>query len=170
MRKENVWAGFWRQTEKEYWFNDQSNGGRYSNVDAKTHLLAKMTSSEACSSSVSSSSSVRDAEPVTSLRVCHHCGYASLTETVQRTATAATVAPGSGTLPRRVVSSSITTAHYSASVTLPRRQLQQPAHRHSPPPPPPPLLPRRKLWPVFEKTCEATQKNVKNAQVGLLNL
>jgi len=118
----------------------QSNG-RYSNVDAKTHLLARKTSSEACSSNSSSSRDVIH-EPVTSLRVCHHCGYASLSETVQRAggaaATGGVVAPGSGTLPRRVVSS-ITTAQCSASVTLPRRQLQP--HASSPPP----LLPRRKL-------------------------
>jgi len=115
----------------------QSNG-RYSNVDAKTSLLARKTSSDACSSSNSSSRDVTH-EPVTSLRVCHHCGYASLTETVQRAG--GTAAPGSGTLPRRVVSCT-TTTHYSASVTLPRRQIQ-PQHRtHSPPPP---LLPRKKL-------------------------
>jgi len=112
----------------------QSNG-RYSNVDAKTSLLARKTS---CSSSNSSSRDVTH-EPVTSLRVCHHCGYASLTETLQRAG--GTAAPGSGTLPRRIVSST-TTTHYSASVTLPRRQIQ-PQHRtHSPPPP---LLPRKKL-------------------------
>jgi len=121
----------------------QSNG-RYSNVDAKTHLLARKTSSEACSSNSSSSRDVTH-EPVTSLRVCHHCGYASLTETVQRAggqaAAAAAAAPGSGTLPRRVTSTA--TGQYSASVTLPRRQLQPHTHRtHSPPPP---LLPRRKL-------------------------
>ena len=116
----------------------QSNG-RYSNVDVKTSLLARKTSS--CSSSNSSSRDVTH-EPMTSLRVCHHCGYASLTETVKRASgTAAAAAPGSGTLPRRVVSST-TTTHYSASVTLPRRQIQ-PQHRtHSPPPP---LLPRKKL-------------------------
>jgi len=125
----------------------QSNG-RYGNVDAKTHLLARKTSLEACSSSSSTSGRDVTHEPMTSLRVCHHCGYASLTETVQRAGAAAApgalcgaVAPGSGTLPRRVVSS-ITTAHYSASVTLPRRQLQPQYRTHSPPPP---LLPRRKL-------------------------
>jgi len=123
----------------------QSNG-RYGNVDAKTHLLAKKTSLEARSSSGSISSRDVTHEPMTSLRVCHHCGYASLRETVQRAGAAAVlpggvVAPGSGTLPRRVVSS-ITTAHYSASVTLPRRQLQPQYRTHSPPPP---LLPRRKL-------------------------
>lgn len=117
----------------------QSNG-RYSNVDVKTHLLARKTSSEACSSSNSSSRDVTH-EPVTSLRVCHHCGYASLTETLQRAGAGTVAAPGSGTLPRRVVSST-TMTHYSASVTLPRRQLQQQSRTHSPPPP---LLPRKKL-------------------------
>jgi len=112
--------------------------GRYSNVDAKTHLLARKTSSEAGSSNSSSSRDVTH-EPVTSLRVCHHCGYASLTETVQR---AGGTAPGSGTLPRRVVNSSATSTTYSASVTLPRRQLQPQSRSQSPPPP---LLPRKKL-------------------------
>ena len=116
----------------------QSND-RYSNVDVKTQLLARKTSFS------SSNSSSRDVthEPVTSLRVCHHCGYASLTETVQRAGGVAAGAPGSGTLPRRIVSH-VTTAHYSASVTLPRRQLQSQSRTHSPPPPP--LLPRKKLW------------------------
>jgi len=121
----------------------QSNG-RYSNVDVKTHLLARKTSSEACSSNSSSSRDVTH-EPVTSLRVCHHCGYASLTETVHRVSGAgmvAAAAPGSGTLPRRVVTGSTTTGQYSASVTLPRRHLIQPESGiHSPPPP---LLPRKK--------------------------
>jgi len=112
----------------------QTNG-RYSNVDARTHLLARKTSSEACSSNNSSTRDVTH-EPVTSLRVCHHCGYASLTETVQR-AGVTVAAPGSGTLPRRVVSNT-TATHCSASVTLPRRQLQSQS-------PPPPLLPRKKL-------------------------
>jgi len=115
------------------------SSGRYSNVDAKTHLLVRKTSSEAGSSNSNSSRDVTH-EPVTSLRVCHHCGYASLTETVKPAGSG--VAPGSGTLPRRVVSTSSTT-QYSASVTLPRRQLQPQSHRtHSPPPP---LLPRKKL-------------------------
>jgi len=107
--------------------------GRYSNVDAKTHLLLRKTSSEAGSSASSSSRDVTT-EPVTSLRVCHHCGYASLTETVQRAG-----APGSGTLPRRVAAGA---GQHSASVTLPRRHVQSRAHSPSPPPP---LLPRKKL-------------------------
>lgn len=118
----------------------QCTTARYSNVDAKTALLARKASSEACSSTSSSRDGVVvEQQPVTSLRVCHHCGYASLTETVQQQTV---VAPGSGTLPRRVVSTAITTTHCSASVTLPRRQLQSHCRTQSPPPP---LLPRKKL-------------------------
>lgn len=108
--------------------------GRYSNVDSKTHLLAMKTTSEAGSRNSSSTCDIAH-EPVTSMRVCHHCGYASLTETVKRFSGSA--APGSGALPRRIVnnSSTLTTTHYSASVTLPRRHLQPQLRTHSPPPP-----------------------------------
>jgi len=111
--------------------------GRYSNVDAKTHLLARKTSSEAASSNSSSSHDVTQ-EPITSLRICHHCGYASLTHSVQRVGS---TAPGSGTLPRRMVDNS--TATWTHSATLPRRQLQSQSRSHSPPPP---LLPHKKHW------------------------
>lgn len=114
--------------------------GRYSNIDAKMHLIAKNTSAGS-----SNSNSCLDVtqEPVTSLRVCHHCGYASLTETVQRAGvTVSSAAPGSGTLPRRVVSNTMATTQYSASVTLPRRHLQSQSRTNSPPPP---ILPCKKL-------------------------
>jgi len=110
--------------------------GRYSNVDAKTHLLARKTSSEAASSNSSSSHDVTQ-EPITSLHICHHCGYASLTHSVQRVGS---TAPGNGTLPRQMGDNS--TATWTHSATLPQRQLQSQSRSHSPPPP---LLPCEKL-------------------------